>query len=69
MSPTQPHLDSAIDALVQFFEQLQRADVAKLKNFSKRHPRATKKAWNDANPAGSCTCTCTWTCTCKTRVP
>lgn len=33
MSPTQPHLDSAIDALVQFFEQLQRADVAKLKNF------------------------------------
>ena len=33
MSPTQPHLDSAIDALVQFFEQLQRADVAKLKKF------------------------------------
>ena len=33
MSPTPPHLDSAIDALVQFFEQLQRADVAKLKNF------------------------------------
>lgn len=33
MSPTQPHLDSAIDALVQFFEQLQRADVARLKDF------------------------------------
>ena len=32
MSPTQPHLDSAIDALVQFFEQLQRADVARLKD-------------------------------------
>ncbi len=33
MSPIQPHLDSAIDALVQFFEQLQRADVARLKDF------------------------------------